>query len=58
MAPALPGKAELLAHYLSASAPWLPFIETDFAGYMAAWPVIAVNTVMQVGHNELEFARP
>ena len=32
VAPALPGKAELLAHYLSASAPWLPFSETDFAG--------------------------
>src|ERR1041384_2285707 len=53
VAPALPGKAELLAHYLSASAPWLPFSETDFAGYMAAWPQIAVNTVMQVGHNTL-----
>ena len=53
VAPALPGKAELLAHYLSASAPWLPFIETDFATYMAAWPAIAVNTVMQVGHNTL-----
>src|SRR5512132_433718 len=53
VAPALPGKAELLAHYLSASAPWLPFRETDFAGYMAAWPEIAVNTVMQVGHNTL-----
>ena len=53
VAPTLPGKAELLAHYLSASAPWLPFTETDFAGYMAAWPDIAVNTVMQVGHNTL-----
>jgi N-acyl-D-amino-acid deacylase len=53
VAPALPGKAELLAHYLSASAPWLPFIETDFAGYMAAWPATGVNTVMQVGHNTL-----
>ena len=53
VAPALPGKAELLADYLSASAPWLPFIETDFASYMAAWPAIAVNTVMQVGHNTL-----
>ena len=53
VAPALPGKAELLADYLSASAPWLPFTETDFASYMAAWPAIAVNTVMQVGHNTL-----
>ena len=52
-APALPGKADLLAHYLSASAPWLPFTETDFASYMAAWPAIAVTTVMQVGHNTL-----
>src|ERR1041384_7969098 len=41
VAPALPGKAELLAHYLSASAPWLPFTETDFASYMAAWPALA-----------------
>src|SRR3954447_24276351 len=53
VAPALPGKAELLAHYLSASAPWLPFTETDFASYMATWPAIAVNAVMQVGHNTL-----
>src|SRR4051812_41772862 len=53
VAPALPGKAELLADYLSASAPWLPFTETDFAGYMETWPAIAVNTVMQVGHNTL-----
>ena len=53
VAPALPGKAELLADYLSASAPWLPFVETDFASYMARWPQIAVNTVMQVGHNTL-----
>src|SRR3954451_194447 len=53
VAPALPGKADLLADYLSASALWLPFDETDFAGYMAAWPAIAVNAVMQVGHNTL-----
>ena len=53
VAPALPGKADLLADYLSASAPWLPFAETDFASYMEAWPAIAVNTVMQVGHNTL-----
>ncbi|MGE0260773.1 MAG: amidohydrolase family protein, partial [Alphaproteobacteria bacterium] len=53
VAPALPGKAGLLADYLSASAPWLPFAETDFASYMAAWPAVAVNTVMQVGHNTL-----
>jgi N-acyl-D-amino-acid deacylase len=48
VAPALPEKAELLADYLSASAPSLPFAETDFGNYMAAWPAIAVNTVMQV----------
>src|SRR3954447_15505368 len=53
VAPALPRKAELLARYLSASAPWLPFADTDFAGYMDSWPAIAVNTVMQVGHNTL-----
>lgn len=53
VAPALPGKAGLLADYLSASAPWLPFAETDFAGYMEAWPAISVNTIMQVGHNTL-----
>jgi N-acyl-D-amino-acid deacylase len=53
VAPALPRKANLLADYLSASAPWLPFAETDFASYMEAWPAIAVNTVMQVGHNTL-----
>src|SRR3954449_1634066 len=53
VAPALPRKAELLAHYLSASAPWLPFTETDFASYMEAWPAIAVNAIMQVGHNTL-----
>src|SRR5829696_5142215 len=53
VAPALPGKVDALSDYLSASAPWLPFTETDFAGYMAAWPEIAVNTIMQVGHNTL-----
>src|SRR3954470_195713 len=53
VAPTLPGKADLLVGYLSASAPWLPFSETDFASYMAAWPEIAVNAVMQVGHNTL-----
>ena len=29
VAPALPGKVELLRDYLSPSAPWLPFRETD-----------------------------
>ncbi|MGE0725155.1 MAG: amidohydrolase family protein [Alphaproteobacteria bacterium] len=53
VAPALPGKVEMLARYLSASAPWLSFEETDFARYMDGWPAIAVNTVMQVGHNTI-----
>src|SRR4029079_11801908 len=53
VAPALPGKVESLREYLSGSAPWLTFEETDFARYMDRWPDIAVNTVMQVGHNTL-----
>jgi N-acyl-D-amino-acid deacylase len=53
VAPALPGRVEMLREYLAASAPWLPFRETTFADYMAAFPPTAVNTVMQVGHNTL-----
>ena len=53
VAPALPGKVDALREYLSGSAPWLTFEETDFARYMERWPDIAVNTVMQVGHNTL-----
>ena len=53
VAPALPEKVEELRSYLSGSAPWLPFEETNFSDYMDAWPEIAVNTVMQVGHNTL-----
>ena len=53
VAPALPGKVDALSEYLSGSAPWLTFEETDFARYMDSWPDIAVNTVMQVGHNTL-----
>ena len=53
VAPALPEKVEELRSYLSGSAPWLPFEETNFSNYMDAWPEIAVNTVMQVGHNTL-----
>ena len=53
VAPALPDKVEMLRDYLSGSAPWLPFEETDFARYMDAWPDISVNTIMQVGHNTL-----
>ena len=35
VAPALPGKVELLKDYLSPSAPWLPFRETSFPGLSA-----------------------
>ena len=52
-APALPGKAEALAQYLSPSAPWLDFKETTFAAYAASYPETSVNRVMLVGHNTL-----
>lgn len=52
-APALPGKAEELAGYLSPSAPWLTFRETSFADYLATYPALSVNTVHLVGHNTL-----
>src|SRR5215813_14103285 len=53
VAPALPGRAGMLRDYLAASAPWLTFHETTFAAYMDSFPAIAVNTIMQVGHNTL-----
>ncbi len=53
VAPALPGKADLLRDYLAASAPWLDFRETSFAAYMDAFPETSVNTVMQAGHHTL-----
>ena len=53
VAPALPDKVDALRQYLSGSAPWLTFEATNFARYMDSWPDIAVNTVMQVGHNTL-----
>jgi N-acyl-D-amino-acid deacylase len=53
VAPVLPGKAELLGHYLASSAPWLPFVETTFAGYVDAFPPTSVNVILQVGHNTL-----
>lgn len=53
VAPALPDKVDALRTYLSGSAPWLTFEATDFARYMDGWPDMAVNTVMQVGHNTL-----
>ena len=53
VAPALPGKVELLRDYLSASAPWLPFRETTFPQYLDTFPATAVNAGMLVGHNTL-----
>jgi len=53
VAPALPGRAPLLREYLASSAPWLPFRETTFADYVAAFPPTAVNVILQVGHNTL-----
>lgn len=53
VAPALPGKVELLKDYLSPSAPWLPFRETSFPDYLASFPATAVNAGMLVGHNTL-----
>jgi N-acyl-D-amino-acid deacylase len=52
-APALPGRVELLADYLAASAPALPFRETTFAVYLDRFPATSVNTMMYVGHNTL-----
>jgi N-acyl-D-aspartate/D-glutamate deacylase len=52
-APVLPGKAPLLADYLSGSAPWLPFRETTFADYLDSFPAVSVNAGMLVGHNTL-----
>jgi N-acyl-D-amino-acid deacylase len=53
VAPALPGKVELLRDYLSPSAPWLPFRETTFPDYLDGFPATAVNAGMLVGHNTL-----
>src|SRR5262245_46072289 len=53
VAPALPGKVELLRDYLSPSAPWLPFRETTFPDYLDSFPPTAVNAGMLVGHNTL-----
>jgi N-acyl-D-amino-acid deacylase len=53
VAPALPGRAAMLREYLASSAPWLPFRETTFADYVAAFPATAVNVILQVGHNTL-----
>ena len=53
VAPALPGKVELLRDYLSPSAPWLPFREMGFPEYLDTFPATAVNAGMLVGHNTL-----
>jgi hypothetical protein len=53
VAPVLPGKARLLADYLSGGAPWLPFREVSFPEYLDTFPAVAVNTGMLVGHNTL-----
>jgi N-acyl-D-amino-acid deacylase len=53
VAPALPGKVELLKDYLSPSAPWLPFRETSFPDYLQTFPATAVNAGMLIGHNTL-----
>jgi N-acyl-D-amino-acid deacylase len=53
VAPALPGKVELLRDYLSPSAPWLPFKEATFPDYLDTFPATAVNAGMLVGHNTL-----
>ena len=53
VAPVLPGKAQLLADYLSGGAPWLPFREVRFPEYLDSFPAVAVNTGMLVGHNTL-----
>src|SRR6202795_4285138 len=53
VAPALPGKVELLRDYLSPSAPWLPFQEMRFPDYLQTFPPTAVNAGMLVGHNTL-----
>ena len=53
VAPALPGKVDMLKDYLSPSAPWLPFRETSFTDYLDTFPAVAVNAGMLVGHNTL-----
>jgi N-acyl-D-amino-acid deacylase len=53
VAPALPGKTQLLADYLSGGAPWLPFREMSFPEYLDTFPAVAVNAGMLVGHNTL-----
>jgi N-acyl-D-amino-acid deacylase len=53
VAPALPGKVELLKDYLSPSAPWTPFRELTFPDYLDTFPATSVNAGMLIGHNTL-----
>jgi len=53
VAPVLPGWAQMQREYLASSAPWLEFRESTFAEYVAAFPPISVNVILQVGHNTL-----
>src|SRR5690348_693083 len=53
VAPVLPGKAQMLADYLSGGAPWLPFREVSFPDYLDTFPAVAVNAGVLVGHNTL-----
>src|SRR5467141_4649941 len=50
VAPALPGRAAMLREYLASSAPWLPFGETSFADYVAAFPPTALNVIRSEEH--------
>jgi N-acyl-D-amino-acid deacylase len=53
VAPILPSKRQLIQDYLSASAPWLPFRETNFRDYLDSFPQTSVNAGMLVGHHTL-----
>lgn len=53
VAPVLAGKVNLLADYLSPSAPWLPFRQMSFPEYLDSFPATSVNACMLVGHNTL-----
>ena len=53
VAPVSPGRAPTLQEYLAGFAPWIETRETGMAEYMDHFPAVAVNTIMQVGHNTL-----
>jgi N-acyl-D-amino-acid deacylase len=53
VAPSLPGKAGVLKDYLSPSAPWLSFVDQNFADYLGGFPATSTNVVPLVGHNTL-----